>query len=89
MILEIHDHLQKPMVISTTRILITTPDGTPLAFAVEYGEGHYRVFHAGDKDFTDQLMVNKFDKTVFVTHQDFRPKYPEEVNLRRKGGIIQ
>jgi hypothetical protein len=91
MILEIHDHLQKPLVVNATRLLITTPDGTPLAFAVEYGEGHYRIFHAGDKDFVDQLRLHKFDKTVIVTHHNFKPNYPDDpaLDLRSNGGIIR
>jgi hypothetical protein len=77
MIVELHNNLQQPLVIPTTRLLLTTDDGTPIAFAVEYAPGHWRVFHAGDKDFVGQLKIHKFDKTVIVDKQNRQPIYTE------------
>lgn len=75
MLVELHNHLQKPLSIPITRLLLMTDDGTPIAFALEYSPGHYRVFHAGDKDFVEQLRIHKFDKTVVVTKEKIKPKY--------------
>jgi hypothetical protein len=66
MILEVHDHLTKPLAFKATRLLVTFDDGTPAALVVEYGPGHIRCHRVGDKDFNEQLKMAGIDRTVVV-----------------------
>jgi hypothetical protein len=66
MILQLHDKLQKPLVIKATRLLATYDDGTPFALIVEVVPGHVRVFRAGDPDFNDRLRQAAIDRSVIV-----------------------
>lgn len=72
MIAELHENLQKPLVVRATRLLLTFNDGTPFAFAVEYANGHMRLFRAGDPNFVEQLKIHGFDKTVIVETRDIK-----------------
>lgn len=66
MIIQLHDKLQKPLVLKATRLLVTFEDGTPVAFIKEVVPGHIRCFRAGDPDFNEQLRLGGIDRTVFV-----------------------
>lgn len=66
MILEVHNHLQKPLAFKATRLLVSFDDGTPAALVVEYGPGHIRCHRAGDRDFQEQLKMSGIDRTVVV-----------------------
>lgn len=77
---EIHDGLGNPVILPASRVLITTDDGTPIAFCLEAQKGHFRHFRAqtsqqlliraGDPDFQDQLMAHGILKTVVVKTLD-------------------
>lgn len=66
MIIEVHDHLQKPLVFKATRLLVTFDNGTPAALILNFGHGHIRVFRADDKDFNEQLRMAGIDRTVVI-----------------------
>lgn len=77
MIIEVHDNLENPQKFKATRVLVTTDDGTPIAFCVELVPGHYRHFRgptssahlmlrAGDPDFNEQLINHGIVKTTVV-----------------------
>jgi hypothetical protein len=66
MILQLHDKLQKPLVLRATRLLVTFEDGTPVALIHEVVKGHVQVFRAGDPDFNDRLRLAGIDQTVIV-----------------------
>ena len=61
MILEILDGLGKPLVVSATRVVVKSINGTPLAAVVEWqgGDGgtHVTATHAKDRNF-NQILAN-------------------------------
>jgi len=84
MILEVHNHLQKPLVFTATRLLVTFDDGTPLALIVNFGQDHVRVFRAGDKDFREQLRMAGIDRTVVVDKFGTQKQSNGSITLTRK-----
>lgn len=75
MILQLHDKLQKPLVLRATRLLVTFEDGTPCAFIQEIVPGHVRVFRAGDPDFNERLRQAGLEQSVIVEKiKDVQPK---------------
>jgi len=76
MILQLHDKLQKPLVIRATRLLVTFEDGTPVALIQEVVPGHVRVFRAGDGDFNERLRQTGIEQTVIV--DKLKPAKPVE-----------
>ena len=66
MLLEIHDHLGKPLKIHATRVLIRADNGTPVAFSLELGPTWVRHFRASDPGFLDQLRHHGLDRTAIV-----------------------
>ena len=76
MILQLHDKLQKPLVLRATRLLVTFEDGTPCALIQEVVPGHVRVFRPGDPDFNERLRQAGVERTVIV--DKFKPTTPKE-----------
>lgn len=67
---ELHDHLQRPLAVPATRVLITDDQGTPLCLCVQWGPRHTRVFRVGDPDFNDQLKMHGVTRTAVVSRVD-------------------
>ena len=76
MILESHNHLKQPLKIHSTRLLVRDNLGNPIAFVIEMGPTHHRVFDANDEDFEQQLQYHGFDATVIVSRHDLKAVKP-------------
>ena len=74
MIIETHESLAHSKMVHATRALITSDDGTPIAFILEYPIGHgqarFRIYRVGDPDFNEQLKASGISRTVTVQRLD-------------------
>jgi hypothetical protein len=74
MIVETHDGLAQPRMLHATRVLITSDDGTPICFILEFpagnGQSRFRTYRAGDPDFNEQLKASGIARTVTVQRLD-------------------
>ena len=73
MLVELHDNLRNPAKVPASRVLITSDDGTPLVFIVEFATGAkpwFRCFRVGDPDFEEQMRAHGLNRTVLVTKLD-------------------
>lgn len=66
MLVEIHDHLNRPIRVIATRVLVLDDFGNPVSFSVSPQPGHVTTFHIGDEDFFSQLQDHGINKTVIV-----------------------